>query len=271
MPRVRRGNKFILTNYRPRMSFVRLLMSAFSLHNETFNVWSHLLGSACMCSLLVWFVRQQPDEHAFPPKWPLVVYTISTIFLFTASWWAHLTGPLSRRYHNFVFKLDYLGIILTTVYHFLPISFYMFVDESLTVRVMYILVPSCMGIALTTLAVSNKFCNPSWVPIRALCFTVYGSSTIVPLIHGSIKYWNDDRDFPRLGLMCLASDIVLNGLGALLYGKRLPERKYPRTFDVIGNSHNIMHVLSVGGLVSFFFCAYCFWEGGSTPFDPRLM
>lgn len=272
MPRVRSentphfvvGNKFIITNYRPHLPFLQLLLSVFSLHNETFNVWSHLIGSMCMTALLVWFVWVPETTPCHVPKWPLIAYTTSTILCFTASWWAHLTGPLNKRYNAIVFKLDYLGIILTTMAHFLPVSFYMFVNESSTMRIMYVLVPSCMGLVLTTFATSNAFRRASWIPIRALCFAVYGSSTIVPLVHGVVKYWNDTCDLSRIGLSFLASDIVFNGLGALIYGRRYPERMYPQTFDMIGNSHNIMHVCAVGGLVSMFFCSYFFWEWAGT-------
>jgi predicted membrane channel-forming protein YqfA (hemolysin III family) len=39
-----RGNPFILTGYRAKTTFLGCLKSLLVLHNETINIWSHLLG-----------------------------------------------------------------------------------------------------------------------------------------------------------------------------------------------------------------------------------
>jgi adiponectin receptor len=43
---------------------------------------------------------------------------------------------------------------------------------------------------------------------------------------------------------------LLNGSGAAIYGARIPERWYPGAFDVVGASHQIMHVLVMCGALS---------------------
>ena len=40
---------------------------------------------------------------------------------------------------------------------------------------------------------------------------------------------------------------LLNFAGAATYAARMPERWFPRTFDIYGASHQIMHVMVVGG------------------------
>lgn len=39
-----RDNKFILKGYRANFDFKSALVSALKLHNETGNIWSHLIG-----------------------------------------------------------------------------------------------------------------------------------------------------------------------------------------------------------------------------------
>lgn len=39
-----RSNPFILTGYRDKTTFLGCLKSVLLLHNETINIWSHLLG-----------------------------------------------------------------------------------------------------------------------------------------------------------------------------------------------------------------------------------
>ena len=40
----RRYNPYILNGYRKRLSFASCLKSVFSWHNQTMNIWTHLLG-----------------------------------------------------------------------------------------------------------------------------------------------------------------------------------------------------------------------------------
>lgn len=35
--------------------------------------------------------------------------------------------------------------------------------------------------------------------------------------------------------------------GALVYGFRIPEKCFPKTFDLIGSSHQIFHIAVLGG------------------------
>jgi adiponectin receptor len=43
---------------------------------------------------------------------------------------------------------------------------------------------------------------------------------------------------------------ILNFSGSVIYTARIPERFYPRRFDVWGSSHQIMHVLVMCGALS---------------------
>ena len=43
---------------------------------------------------------------------------------------------------------------------------------------------------------------------------------------------------------------ILNGTGTAIYAARIPERWYPKAFDLYGASHQIMHVLVICGALS---------------------
>lgn len=45
LPAYLQDNEFIRTGYRAELSLAQCLMSLFSVHNETGNVWSHLIGT----------------------------------------------------------------------------------------------------------------------------------------------------------------------------------------------------------------------------------
>ena len=44
---------FLLSGYRNRLNFLDCMRSLFLLHNETINIWSHLLGFAFFAGLFV--------------------------------------------------------------------------------------------------------------------------------------------------------------------------------------------------------------------------
>ncbi|RKK34000.1 hypothetical protein BFJ69_g18719, partial [Fusarium oxysporum] len=59
LPAWRRDNAFIHSGYcRIRPSYLHSLRSLFNLHNESVNIWSHLLGAivAVACSLNLYYV-----------------------------------------------------------------------------------------------------------------------------------------------------------------------------------------------------------------------
>merc|ERR1719494_913571 len=56
---------------------------------------------------------------------------------------------------------------------------------------------------------------------------------------------NEDIDISYLFLR----QLLIYFAGALLYGLKIPERLAPRSFDYIGNSHNLMHVCTALGTI----------------------
>ena len=57
---------------------------------------------------------------------------------------------------------------------------------------------------------------------------------------------------------------LLNGTGAAIYGARVPERWAPGKFDVVGSSHQIMHIMVMCGALSHsigLMNAFDYWHG----------
>ena len=53
-PEYLKSNPYIRTGYRSTQSWHQCLRSVLSLHNETLNIWTHLLGFFFFLSLLLW-------------------------------------------------------------------------------------------------------------------------------------------------------------------------------------------------------------------------
>lgn len=64
MPDYLRDNEFIFGSYRPQQSLWSSLRTLWGLHNETGNVWTHLLGFLLFLGLALWFGYHPPAPLA---------------------------------------------------------------------------------------------------------------------------------------------------------------------------------------------------------------
>ena len=90
-------------------------------------------------------------------------------------------------------------------------------------------------------------------------YTLLGLSAFIPIAHGILDNgWKVQNE--RQAVSYFIGLGLLNGTGAAVYALRVPERWYPRTFDIVGSSHQIMHVLVMCG-------AFCYSIGLTRAFD----
>jgi adiponectin receptor len=93
------------------------------------------------------------------------------------------------------------------------------------------------------------FRTPAYRPFRSAMYGLLGLSIFIPAIHGVITHgWAAQN--ARMSLAYFISLGLLNGTGTVIYAARIPERWYPRRFDIYGASHQILHVLVICGAFS---------------------
>jgi len=82
-----------------------------------------------------------------------------------------------------------------------------------------------------------------------LLYSLLGITAFIAPAHGvRLNGWELQNQRMRIDYFIGLG--VLNFVGAATYGLRIPERWYPKTFDVFGASHQIMHVLVMFGALS---------------------
>ena len=97
---------YITHGYRPTLTVLGCLRSLFTIHNETFNIWSHLLGSLYMYYLTKNRWRSSATAHAGLRRLPpLLVGTTGTI-LFGTSAFAHTMCCHGKRTCSTCFAVD---------------------------------------------------------------------------------------------------------------------------------------------------------------------
>lgn len=61
LPAYLRDNEYILGHYRSEWPLKQVLLSIFTIHNETLNVWTHLIGFFLFLSLTIYTATKVPD------------------------------------------------------------------------------------------------------------------------------------------------------------------------------------------------------------------
>lgn len=136
-----RDNKYILSGYRRENPYyLEILASLVFLHNETCNVYTHLVGV-----VLLPFVATTATRSLSQPQFLNVMsidYTMFGIFFWSAecclifSAVYHLVGPHSHQVEQFWHRMDLLGIVIITVGTFIPGIYYIFICE-LALRILH--------------------------------------------------------------------------------------------------------------------------------------
>jgi len=235
--------KDILRGYRVRYSVPLIFRSLFHIHNETGNIWTHLLGTLffayCLWEELVGF-RKIPKEleDEIDHFW-LLLYLGSAAACMLVSSAYHLFLCHSKSIHQCMLKLDMHGIILLVFSHFLPGFYYGFSCHPNLQRV-YTRAISIVIAATLTFANVPVFRKMQHFSI-ILQFLIAGIvlSSVIPIVH-----WTSIRPRAEVQRMLpgVLQMLMLYGIGFFFFSSRFPERAAPGRFDFVFSSHQIWHV-----------------------------
>jgi len=227
---IRRSNPYVRTSHRINHNTVRsILGSLLTLHNESINIYSHLIPACFFLHLLyqVWHdaARAQEDHIIF------ALYLGSCCLLCSFSAVYHLFSAHSERVHDLVVKMDFLGIIFVIASSFVMSIWYGFYCQPFVRNLYLVFCLSIDGIMLVTPFLELDLTLRRSIYVASVCFGV------VPLSHLIYLYGFNPV------VVRLATMMSIYGLAFLFYITKFPERVYPHTFDVFGASHQIWHVI----------------------------
>ncbi|OAA72908.1 hemolysin-III channel protein Izh2 [Akanthomyces lecanii RCEF 1005] len=240
LPAWRRDNAYIHSGYRQiRGSYGHAARSLLYLHNESVNIWSHLLGAvAAVASALYVFHAVRPryeDAHAGDVAVFACFFGGAVICLGMSATF-HAVLDHSQPVAKWGNKLDYTGIVALIVGSYVPALYYGFFCQPLLFEA-YLYVMCALGAGCATVSWVERFRTSAWRPYRAAMFIGLGVSGVVPILHGirshGYQYFED-----RMGL----SWVILQGALYIFGAARWPERSFPGKFDIWGSSHQIFHV-----------------------------
>lgn len=130
----RRDNAFIISGYRPTSnSYLGSFSSLFYLHNESINIWTHLLGSVLFTTLggaAFYFYEKLVAPRYTSATWTDVLafgcFFAGAFLCLTMSATFHALNNHSPAVAKWGNKLDYTGIVFMILGSFVPTMYYGF-------------------------------------------------------------------------------------------------------------------------------------------------
>ncbi|KAH6646394.1 hemolysin-III channel protein Izh2 [Truncatella angustata] len=262
LPAWRRDNHYIISGYRASSnSYLGSLKSLFWLHNESVNIWTHLLGALVFPAVGVFMHSIVAPRYPGASSGDVLVFACffggAAVCLGMSATY-HMLCNHSAEVAKWGNKLDYSGIVALIVGSYVPALYYgLFCLPKLMTAYLYMIFSLGIGCGLVSWV--EFFRTPAWRPYRAMMFVGLGVSGVLPVCQGITIYGYKDLE-ERMGLNWVLLQGFLYIFGAFLYAMRWPERSAPGTFDIWGSSHQLFHILIL-------FAAAAHLKGMSKAFD----
>lgn len=251
-------NYFLLKKHRPPANSVReCLLSIASIHSETVNIWTHLIGALCVLLTYVIFVVDNYSHMDISDMISFNVFFLSAILCLTFSTLLHIFINYSPKVLITVSKLDYMGINILIFGSMVPVIHYLFYCyfQLKTIYISILFVLSIASIITTSSAACSK---PRYRPFKAILFIALGLYGAVPATHACLLH-----GLPRMfemGFLYLCIMAVTYIAGGIVYAIRIPERFFPGYFDIFGHSHQILHTAVIVAVYLHFYSICCLFH-----------
>ncbi|KAI3446706.1 hypothetical protein Pfo_003371 [Paulownia fortunei] len=252
LPEYLKDNEFITDYYRCEWPLKNVFLSVFSLHNETLNIWTHLVGFMIFLGLTVMSLTEKMTlenvvANLFGSLMALVYFLGGAMGCLIFSTISHLFACHSRRFYYFFWRLDYVGISLMIVCSFFAPIYYTFSDQPYW-RFLYLSSITLVGILVVITLLAPALSGGRFRSFRATLFLCMGFSGVIPATHAVILHWAHPQIRGSLGYEIAMG--LLYGAGAVFYVTRIPERWKPGAFDIVGHSHQIFHIFVVAAALA---------------------
>ncbi|KAI7902826.1 hemolysin-III related-domain-containing protein [Cokeromyces recurvatus] len=246
LPKEWQENEYILSGYRFYQSSQACLRSIFMLHNETINIWSHLIGFICMLCLSIYgFNIHFPDATLNDCIIFITFCAAALKCLFCSSIYHTFICHAHHQVKSFTATLDYMGISFLITASVLVTEYYGYYCRPI-IRTRYMLFTAAIGAIGVLAPFLKRWDTKEFRPFRIVVFVSMAVSSALPVFHlvylnGFMRTWY----FFELA----AISVAMYSLGVIVYANRFPEKFYPGKFDLAGlTSHAIWHMFVCLGI-----------------------
>lgn len=223
------GSEHIHTGYRRgEPSLTGCLASWLYIHNETVNIYSHILGATIFLLplvLLIFTTLSLPSRYHVATTADVVVcstYLLGVAMCFALSTAFHTLMAHSRALYLAGLKVDFQGVLVLMWGATVPLVYYTFpCDGAWRLRTAYLGLFTLLACACSAVTFLPRFNAPDLGPYRAALFATFGvGSFALPIGHGVLSEgWEEMGE--RVGLGWILATVVCNGVGVGLYAMKV--------------------------------------------------
>lgn len=253
LPQWLQNNEYLLRHHRPPlMSWRACAKSIFSLHTESGNIWTHLLGAVGFLALGVHFFRSDAVTLDWAGRLAFGVYFAGAALCLGLSTSYHTFNCHSASVCKFFCKMDYCGITVLILGSFYPWLYFQFLCEPIK-RLVYGLLVSASGLLTIRVAMSHKFGEARYRALRAGIFFSFALVCgILPASHYGLQHGWDDLMY-KSSFTYILLMVAIYVSGCCVYASRVPERFFPGRCDLAFQSHQIFHILVIMGALAHYY------------------
>lgn len=257
-------NHYIRSGYvKETNSYYECFRSLCYLHNESVNIFTHLIPSIYALTFFSFFLDTVvlPNKEFWWIKPTFMLYGVSLAICLTLSALFHLMKSHSHSVCKFGNQCDYFGIVILITGSLISVMSFIFYEEPIY-RAGFIVLFLVLGSICTIVTFDSKFSTPHYRPFRSAMFILFGLFGILPVI-GAVHLYGAEDAIRRSGAIWLVGEGFFYIFGACLYALRIPEKwvhnendeeETVGKFDIFGCLHQIFHVMVI-------IAAYCHWRG----------
>ncbi|EDK43592.1 hypothetical protein LELG_01771 [Lodderomyces elongisporus NRRL YB-4239] len=259
-------NHYIKSGYvKGTSSYLDSIKSLGYLHNETVNIYSHLLPSSISFWAILYYINFQLTIYdnylGIWEKLNFLQFGAACTFCMFMSSVFHCLKSHSHKVSRFGNQLDYFGIVILITCSLISIILFSYYNLPFQ-KWLFVGITLFFGTVCTIFTLHPEFSKNTYRPFRSAMFIMFGLSGVLPIAN-AVYLFGFETTKARSGLIWLILEGVFYILGAVLYAMRFPERIghldskehifKPGRFDIFGHSHQIFHVLVV-------VAAFCHWR-----------
>ncbi|OBZ89621.1 Uncharacterized protein C30D11.11 [Choanephora cucurbitarum] len=247
LPAPWQNNQYIRSGYRFLGSAADCWYSLFYFHNETGNIWTHLLGFIALFSIGVYELFFSELMNSIPIKDRavfLVFFLAACKCLMCSTVWHTLSGINNIKVYKQVACLDYVGISVLICASIILCEYYGFYCDD-AIRNTYISFTSTLAVIGVSMPFQDWFDKHERRWLRIAFFIALASSGVFVIAHLAVVR-GAHATFSWLAPVF--KSILCYLAGVVVYGNQFPERFWPGKFDRLGHSHQFWHLFVCGGI-----------------------
>lgn len=237
------------------------VVSLFTLHNQTLNIWTHLLGFWYFASWTPTILRQLLEDHA---TWAdiafFAVFVLCAQFQMLSSAVYHLLAYVSEEWDRFFLRMDVAGIILM-IFGSFAIGLHNGFSMMPMLKTSYLAIVCTPLLAAAALTLSPAVQSPRVVAVRNTLMAATTAFGVVPAAHWMLSDVSGCRGDIILGVCGMFG---FYGVGFVFFLTRFPEAFFSHIIiDYVGQSHSWWHVCVwlagaswLHGMMAFYECRH---------------